>query len=248
MCYFRQPLLCRACSVRGRGGGGAYRRAGEVQYGACRCCTFSNARQLECPLPLQTMPLEAVRLLVDLLIPRLCGGMCYGHDGDKALCMLDEALLLFPLELDVARKVAAAHVGLHLRVPPSGSGGGAGDDPSGRRWSGGHGSRQWGGGHDHHLPPSGRGGGAGDGHGCRQWAGGHDSHLSPSVRSGGAGYGPGFRRWCGSNGGRQQLPTGSGSGVCGGCSANTQQGRHAHYTTLGTAPPLWCSLPTGAVL
>ena len=42
-------------------GGGAYRRAGQMQYGACRCCTFSDARQLERPLRLQTIPLEAAR-------------------------------------------------------------------------------------------------------------------------------------------------------------------------------------------
>ena len=94
MCYFRQPLLCRARSVRGRGGGGAYRRAGQMQYGACRCCTFSDARQLERPLPLQTIPLEAAGLLIDLLIPRLCVGICCGHECGKALCMLDEVLLL----------------------------------------------------------------------------------------------------------------------------------------------------------
>ena len=34
--------------------------------------------------------------------------------------MLDEALLLLPQELDVARKVADARAGLHLRLPPSG--------------------------------------------------------------------------------------------------------------------------------
>ena len=31
-----------------------------------------------------------------------------------------------------------------------------------------------------------------------------------------AGDGLGFRRWCGGNGGRQQLPTGSSNGACGG--------------------------------
>jgi hypothetical protein len=52
--------------------------------------------------------------------------------------MLDQALLLLPQELDVARgKVADARAGLH--IPPSGRGGGAGDDPGGRRWGGGHG-------------------------------------------------------------------------------------------------------------
>ena len=86
-----------------------------MQYGACRCCTFSDARQLEGPLPLQTIPLEAARLLVDLLIPRLGVGMCCGHGCGKALCVLDEALLLLPRELNVGRKVADARAGLHLR-------------------------------------------------------------------------------------------------------------------------------------
>ena len=103
-----------------------------MQYGACRCCTFSDARPLERPLPLQTIPLEVAGLLVDLLIPRLCVGACCGHDCGKALCMLDEALLLLPQELDVARKVADACAGLHLRLPPAGSGGGAVHDPGGQ--------------------------------------------------------------------------------------------------------------------
>ena len=85
--------------------------------------------------------LEAAELLVDLLIPRICVGVCCGHGYGKALCMLDEALLLLPQELDVARKVADARAGLHLRLPPLGGGGGAGDDPDGRRWAGGHGGR-----------------------------------------------------------------------------------------------------------
>ena len=72
---------------------------------------FSDARQLERPLPLQTIPLEAAGLLVDLLIPRLCVGVCCGHGCGKALCMLDEALLLLPQELGVARKVADARAG-----------------------------------------------------------------------------------------------------------------------------------------
>ena len=108
-----------------------------MQYGACRCCTFSDAGQLERPLPLQTIPLKAAGLLVDLLIPRLYVGVCYG----KALCVLDEALLLLPQELGVARKVADARAGLHLHLPPSGGGGGVGDDPGGRGWAGGHGGR-----------------------------------------------------------------------------------------------------------
>ena len=103
-----------------------------MQYGACRCCTFSDARQLERPLPLQTIPLKAAGLLVDLLIPRLCVGVCCGHGCGKALCMLDEALLLLPQELDVARKVADARAGLHLRLSPSGGGGGGVDDSGGR--------------------------------------------------------------------------------------------------------------------
>ena len=102
-----------------------------MQYGACRFCTFSEGLQLECPLPLQTIPLEAAGLLVDLLIPRLCVGVCCGHDCGKALCVLDEALLLLPQELDVACKVAASSAGLHLRLPHSGGGDGAGDDPDG---------------------------------------------------------------------------------------------------------------------
>ena len=65
-----------------------------MQYGACRFCKFSNARQLERPLPLQMTPLEAAGLLIDLLIPRLCIGMCCGHGCGKALCVLDEAILL----------------------------------------------------------------------------------------------------------------------------------------------------------
>ena len=65
---------------------------------------FSDDRQLERPLPLQAIPLEAAILLVDLLIPRLCVSVCCGHGCGKALCVLDEALLLFPQELDVARK------------------------------------------------------------------------------------------------------------------------------------------------
>ena len=218
-----------------------------MQYCACRCCTFSDAH-LKCPLPLQTTPLEAAGLLVDLLIPPLCISVCYSHNCSKALCVLDEALLLLTQELDVAHKVADARAGIHLRLPPSSGGGRAGDDPGARRWAGGHSGRRRGGGHDHHLPPSGRSGGAGDGHNGRQWGGGHDSHLPPSGRGGGAGDGPGFRRWCGGNDGRQQLPTGSGGGACGGCSAHTQQGRHAHYTTPGTAPPPRCSLPAGAIL
>jgi len=108
-----------------------------MQYGACRCCTFSDARQLERPLPLQTIPLKAAGLLVDLLIPRLYVGVCYG----KALCVLDEALLLLPQELDVARKVATARAGLHIRLPPASGGGGVGDDPSGRWWASVHSGR-----------------------------------------------------------------------------------------------------------
>ena len=81
------------------------------------------------------------RLLVDLLIPHLCISVCCGHGCGKALCMLDEALLLLPQELDVARKVADARAGLHLRLPPSSGGGGVGDDPRDRRWAGGHGDR-----------------------------------------------------------------------------------------------------------
>ena len=45
-------------------------------------------------------------------------GVCYGHGCGKALCVLDEALLLLPQELDVACKVADAHAGFHLRLPP----------------------------------------------------------------------------------------------------------------------------------
>ena len=45
--------------------------------------------------------------------------------------MLDEALLLLPQELGVARKVTDARAGIHLCLPPSGGSGGVGDDPSG---------------------------------------------------------------------------------------------------------------------
>ena len=112
-----------------------------MQYGVFHCYTFSDARQLERPLPLQMIPLEAVGLLVDLLIPRLCIGVYCGHGCGKALCMLDEALLLLPQELCVARKVADARADIHLRLPPSGGGGRASDDPDGRRLAGGHSGR-----------------------------------------------------------------------------------------------------------
>ena len=44
--------------------------------------------------------------------------------------MLDEALLLLPQELGVARKVADARAGIDLCLPPSAGGGGVGDDPA----------------------------------------------------------------------------------------------------------------------
>ena len=100
-----------------------------MESGACRCCTFSDA-QLERPLLLQMIPLKAAVHLVYLRILRHCGGFCCGHGSGKTLCVLDQALLLLPQELDVARgKVADARVGLH--IPPSGRDGGAGDDPGG---------------------------------------------------------------------------------------------------------------------
>ena len=52
------------------------------------------------------------------MIPRLYVRVCYGYGGSKALCVLAEALLLLLQELDVARKDADTHAGLHLRLPP----------------------------------------------------------------------------------------------------------------------------------